>query len=112
MSGAIPEDLVSSKSVYKSTANQVVIGALIENYSIFNLKYPTSDKANSATTYLNHVTDLASKSSKFFMADNGQSHGYGACGSMSWQIMMPNGEPFPLSAGSGRRLVVTYYVPF
>ena len=95
-----------------ATLRTTVLGVFVENYSWYKLQFPTSD-THGYTREITHITDVPEKSERLFIFDNSITNAYGIHGSLSWQIMVSDGKPMVLKHGNvGRRLVLTYYVPF
>ena len=106
MKGMTPEDYLVSPEIYKWKKTQVGLGVVIENYSQYNLKFPTVNFENSAGREVekHEVQEIGSGKSNMFILDNGGHRDFRLDGSLSWQVMLNSRHLI--------RLVLTFYIPY
>lgn len=99
---------------YMDKARQVIAGIEVENYSKFRLVDPLSEHNYCRQTKEKCILEsVAPGTFGMYMVDNQKSMDSSVCGTVSWQINHENGKPVVNEDNKkGRRLVVTYNVPF
>ena len=98
-----PEEYFSNPELYEPKTNPMGVGIVIENYSKYNLMFPTVNfkDLSQATT---EVKDVNSRSSQLFIFDNINDNIYG---SISWQVSNRRGDK-----ATKTRLVVGFSIPW
>ena len=104
-----PEEYLASGEVHNSN-KQVGVGIVIENYSKYNLKFPTLNFENKGRQFITEVADVDAKSSAIFILDNHRHLEYGIHGAVAWQLM--RGGSVAEDPRTPRRLIVGFEIPY
>ena len=101
--GMTPEEYFSNPELYEPKTSPMGVGIVIENYSKYNLMFPTVNfkDLSQATT---EVKDVNSRSSQLFIFDNINA---GVYGSISWQISNKRGDK-----ATKTRLILGFSIPW
>ena len=98
-----PEEYFSNPDLYKPKNYPMGVGIVIENYSKYNLMFPTvnfNDQSQATT----EIKDVNSRSSQLFIFDNINA---GVYGSVSWQISNKRGDK-----ATKTRLILGFSIPW
>ena len=101
--GKTPEEYFSNPDLYKPETNPMGVGIVIENYSKYNLMFPTVNFEDSSQAKT-EVKDVNSRSSQLFIFDNINA---GVYGSISWQVSNRRGDK-----ATKTRLVLGFSIPW
>ena len=107
--GMTPEEYLASPDIYKSKDYQMGVGIVIENYSKYNLMFPTVNFENAGKAKT-EVKDVNSRSSQLFIFDNDYSNNngnHGVFGTISWQVSNKQGDK-----ATKTRLVLGFSIPW
>ena len=100
-----PEQYLASGEVHNRD-HQVGVGIVVENYSRYNLKFPTLNIVNKGRN-ITKVADVDAKSSAIFILDNNKNQNYGLYGTVAWQLMQGISVAEP-----PRRLIIGFEIPY
>ena len=104
-----PEEYLASEEVHNSN-KQVGVGIVIENYSKYNLKFPTLNFENKGREFITKVADVNAKSSAIFILDNHRWAHYGIHGAIAWQLMQSGSVAE--DPRTPRRLIIGFGIPY
>ena len=107
--------LVQGSEIYTSNKSQVGVGVLIENYSKYELMFPTVDFSN-AGKKVTEIGNVDPGKSAMIILDNDYSnnhHNYGIFGTISWQISSnKNVKGTKTRKATTTRLILGFSVPY
>ena len=104
-----PEQYLASGEVHNSK-KQVGVGIVVENYSKYDLKFPTLNFGNKGRQFITKVADVDAKSSAIFILDNHRNLEYGVYGAVAWQLMQ--GGSKTEAPRTPRRLIIGFKIPY